>query len=632
MLQRFYIDGVEVKNPLNYALNEIELNFDKGESKAQVSINSWDLGVGDSNDPTDGANIALARKNNGLTGGLGVTEGLPFKVDIDKAGTQLNIFDGYLDLWKARYKCGLVTAEAVEQGKMDWLKSGAADVSFEYLASIGLITEANYILVPYVIENPDAAKEVFMSTITVFMVSGELLNQILILNSLAIEAANPFEATAIARLVIQIVYTATLLVALVKLIIDTYNLIVQPVKYHATMLVNDLLTIGLNHIGLQFSSSFLQASPLNDLKILPEKYATKKNTDGIFQGVKGLFEKDKTNQIGYPSQGYTLADLLAAIQIQFHAKFVLDGTTLRIEKQNYNFSAARYQLRPVDDSEYFLNEDDFISNFFIEYATDLEDRNTIQEYLGTSYQVQVVPQSVLNKKMVLTKRLERISINFALAKRKTELTFAEKIFDAFFKIADATLTALIEVINFIIKVVNKVIRVLNKIIKALGKIGIDIEFELPEIPTLDTPSFGNLIEDRIGMMKMESDYVNVPKMLLTGNNTNARNNKLLADNETVLSAKYLWDNFHFLKSFVPQPGNELGNQYYVYPMPKDYFCWEDYQKVRADNKIISADGTEQGLIDSLKWNIDEQVATGQYRIQRTYTKNLIEIKTEPSGI
>lgn len=629
--QRFYIEGVEVTEPNNYAANEIELNFDKGETNAQLSVESYEMGVGDSGNPSDGERVARARLTNGTTGGLGVTEGLPFKIDLDTGGVPVTILDGYLDLWRAKYECGKITAQAVEQGKIDWLKSGRVEFSFEYLAEIGFITEADYVMVPYVINRAPATYEAVMGTITIFVIVGEITGQIQQILEMTAEAANPFEASVIARMVLRIIYIATLLLALIKLCIDVFNMLIQPVKYHAGMYIVDLIRIGCAYLGYTFASSYWQTYPYNKIYLLPHKFKTADNTDGIFAVVDGLLSPNKTSQKGYPGQGYTFGDLLQMIQTDYHSKIIVDGTTLRIEKQNYNLSVPSYVVPPIETTEFELNESDFFSNFLIKYQTDLNDKNTIKEYTGTSYQVQIAPISYANQKMILTKRLQTININFALGKRKTELSFVEKIFNAFFKTIGAIIDALVEVINAIIKVINRVIKLLNKIIRALDKIGIDIDFEIKPVRELEPPGFGDLIEDRIGMLKMENDYVYVPKLLMIDNNSDPRNNKLLPDNESVLSAKHLWDNFHFYKSFVPQTGNENGNQYYIYPLPKIPFTYSDFLTVRANNKIIDSDGNV-GVIDSLKWNIDEQTATGQYRINRTYTTNLQETKFEPNGI
>jgi hypothetical protein len=632
MNQRFYIDGIEVNNPNNYALNEVELNFDKGDERAQVSIDTWELGVGDKSKVNDAEILALQHLQNGLTGGVGVGEGKPFQVYIDKSGTQLLLFDGFLDLWSAKYECGKITAKAIEQGKVDWLKSGVAEFSFEYLESIGAITEADYILVPYIISTIPNYREAFMATITIFIVTGQLVSEIQGILELTAEAANPFEASSIARLVLRIIYIATLLVALIKLLFDVYNLIVQPIKYHACMYRNDLLRIGAAHLGLTFSSSFLEVYPYNKVAILPQKFFTKDDNTGILKAVQGLFDKNKAGQKGFPSQGYTFADLLSEIQIEFNAKIICDGVTLRIEKQNYNQSVALYQIPAVERNEYSLNHTDFYSSIFIKYATDLNDRNTIQEYLGTSYQITTLPISVQNQRMLLTKNLQSVTINFALGKRKTELTFPEKLFDVFFKAIGAVVDVLVTVINAIIKVINGIIKILNKIIKTLDNLGININFEIPTVRELEPPEFSNLIEDRINMLKMETDFVSVPKLIMIENNSDARNNKLLPDNESVLSAKYLWDNFHYLKSFVPQSDNTKGNQYYIYPVEKVPFCFSDYQKVRENNMVIDTDGTQVGFIDTLKWNIEEQTADMTFRINKQYTANLREIKIEPNGI
>ena len=62
------------------------------------------------------------------------------------------------------------------------------------------------------------------------------------------------------------------------------------------------------------------------------------------------------------------------------------------------------------------------------------------------------------------------------------------------------------------------------------------------------------------------------------------------------------------------------NQYKIYEVSSVPFCFEDYEKVRNNNKII--DGEKEGIIDSLTWNIYNQTADIKFRINEIYTKNL----------
>jgi len=135
MRARFFINGEEVNEPNNYQELSIQLNFDSDNPNAVVSTNEWELGVGRRNTRTDLANVANNHITNGLTGNVGVFEGMPFVIRVED-GQQSNIvFDGFLDLSNALVSCDLVTAPAIEQKSIDWLNEVADSFTFEYLAS-----------------------------------------------------------------------------------------------------------------------------------------------------------------------------------------------------------------------------------------------------------------------------------------------------------------------------------------------------------------------------------------------------------------------------------------------------------------------------------------------------------------
>lgn len=129
-----YINGQLVNDPNNLSELSIELNFDSDNPTARVSINEWEIGTG-SRFGVDGVTILNQHLIDGLTGNVGVFEGVPFVIDIEKGGALRRAFDGFFDLSEGTIECNLITAPAIETGKIDWLNEVADSFTFEYLAT-----------------------------------------------------------------------------------------------------------------------------------------------------------------------------------------------------------------------------------------------------------------------------------------------------------------------------------------------------------------------------------------------------------------------------------------------------------------------------------------------------------------
>lgn len=623
------LNGVEINEPNNYEALELELNFDENGNGETVSINEWEFGVGDNRNSNDGAKITNTHISNGLLSGVGVGEGLPYKLILDnQKGTKLTLFNGYVDLWRADIQCDLVVAPAVELLDASTLENRIDSFSFKYLQSIGAITSADYVPIPYCINKKQNGVDIIIATVTIFVIVDKLKEAITdIQEYIGNMSANPFTFTMIIGLVFRILYISTLIVSLIKLLLDLYNALVQPVKYHYGMYENVLMRKGLAHLGYALSSSILDNAPFNKCVIMPEKYNTKENNTGKFKRVTGFFSPNQNEQEGFYKG--TFGELFRALTRKYDAKIIIKNGTVYFEKQDFNLQAPTYQFPPFERGAKTLNVDDFVSNKIISFATDMQDRNTIQEYLGTSAEITTTPIRTTNINMVLLNKYDPININFALAKRKTSLTFVEEILNVFFKGAGLIMDGLIKVLNAIIKVINAVIKAINKFIKALKIIGIKIKFQAPTIPTIAATNFGNMIENRIGMMVLESDYTSSAKMLMVDKHSNPRNNKLLSNNESILNARYLYENYHYYRSFVNRAGFKP-NQYEVQGFSNLPFCFDDFVKVRENSAITDSDGNKGELI-SLKFNPSKQTATGSYKIKRVYSNNFKETLTEPDG-
>lgn len=617
----FYLNDKKINPPKNWKELQIELNFDKDNPNSQVSVNDWNF-VRENADTVNGF------IDGGLTGGNGIFEGVHFRIEVERNSVVEKPFDGYIDLTDdASLSPDSATSKAKERQKIDWLNDIADSFTFEYLfRETGEITKEDFIFQPYVINSVPDYKEAAICTISVFLIQEQLKIAIENLSELLIEAGNPFEASALIRCFLYVLYLTSLLASIVILIQQLVKLIIQPVKYHAGMYWKTQLERGAAHLGLTFKSSIFDADPYERAVIIPEKYYNAKNDDSqLF----GFLTPNRNEQEGFYKG--TFGDLLRATKAAFNAKIIINSDKeLILERVDYNPSNAQYQLPPIYQPFHKTNASEFKSNYYIKFQTDISDKNTIQEYAGTGYQVITQPVSYTNKDLVLMKGLVQVEIPFALAKVKTELTVPEEIVKVFLDIFGTLVNAMVVGVNAIISVYNSIARTLNKILRALRTIGITVRFELKTITPLKKVNPGASIENRIGMMKLETDIITVAKVYILSAGSESKKNKIDTNNASYLSAEYLYQNFHYTNSFVPTDDRPNANQVLIKEFNKVPFTFNDYLLVKNNNRILTSSG-QSAEVSTLKWNIYNEQANMVVRISSLYTNNLQEKILNPDG-
>ena len=620
----FYLNGAIIEPPANQKELSIQLNFDKDAPTAQVSINKWRFvrdNAGTIQDYIDGGLLGGATIYGSYGVTAGIFEGLPFRIDLNHLGTVQTIFDGYLDLSdNVEVSCNDITASAKETHKIDWLNETADSVDFQFLYDTNPALFSNkFINIPYVINTLPKGSEAFLATISAFVIAIELSKVGVLYSDAIADITGVVNAIAgIIKLIAAIVYTITLIASLIKLIYDAFNYIIQPIKYHQGMRVKDLLTIGCSHFGYTFQSSIFSGE-LKDLVILPEKYQNP-DTDGIL----GFLNPNEPEMRGY-YRG-TFGQLLRDLRLIFNAKIIIDNGKLIFERRDYDLNpATTYQLPDLRNDYNGFNTSDFNSGFYVKFQTDINDKNTIDSYTGTAYQITFQPNIVGNKKNLLFKGYETVNIPFSLGKRKTELTVPEQIFKVIFDTFSAAVNVIVYLVNGVIEGINAVIEAINDFVDFLGNLGIDIPFNIVA-PTKITPVvLGSLITDRIGMLMLENDFVDVPKMFIINEGAIPRKTDIV---ET-FNAKYVWENYKFIDSFMPISG--IHNQYILKQHDKVPFCFDDYEKVKLDNRIITNFG-ESAIVDSLEWDIYNQNANIKYRVNTLYYNNFkAAITNEATG-
>lgn len=622
MIARYYINGQEVQRPINHSAVKYRIEFDQEQQTQTLGISELDFGVADLRDTKDAKVILRDIVNKGLSGGVGITEGVPLRIVLDsERGETIDTFNGYINLWDSQFDVGKLTAPIQQSGSLDWFNDQIDSFSFDYLESIGLISSVNYITIPYCIEKKQNALEIIILYVSVFVITDKLAEQLKELQQLLAETANPFSTfSGTAKILAQVVYLAILLAALIGLLLQLFENIIQRNKFHYGMKVADMMEIGLKYLGYKFSSSIFQNSVYKDLILLPEKYQVGTNT-GILSAIEGLIKDNKREQTGYYKG--TFGDFIRAFKLMFHAKIVIDNGVFYFEKYNFRKSESGITIHELwgDSNKFAFNYNDFKSNIKLSFMVDQQDRHTVKEYSGTAVQVLQKQKAVNNRQMVLTKGYDERTIPFALGKRKTALSNTEIVLRDLLETVQPAINIVIEITNQLINAINAVLGALRSLVNVLRRLGIRIKVDIKNIPKISKVNVSNQITNRIGMLKMESDYVAVPKLFFLNNG------KIV--NEQYLNARYLFEEFHTYGLFVAR--NDCPpNQYLIKEAKGIPFGFDQFKEVLKNNTIFTARG-EKGEIISIELDPENQVADIEYKILKQYTNNIELQYLEPNG-
>jgi hypothetical protein len=436
MIVKYYLGGQEVE-PQNREELSIDITFDRDSPVSSLQVNNFRF-----------VNTEAEIINN-LIANNKIFQVIPFDIIISNLNTSRTL-NTVLDLSSSEsvFSCNDVTVSAKEKAGIEWLTDIADSFTFEYLYEETVhLNKSKFIDVPYIINTVPNYREVIVAIIGTVFVATQLYEASVVIKGKIAGATNPFSSiTAALELALYILYVITLLITLVKLIKDIILLIIQPVKYHKGMYARDLVDSACAYLGLTFQSSILKQGDYKDLLILPRKYENPNDpTDKRLLG----FLSPSNSQTGY-FEG-TFGDLLRALKLMFNAKIWIDSNNvLRFEHVDFSNGISTYVIPDIRQDFVRYNTDEINANYLVEFQTDVNDKNTIQEYTGTIYQV-TTDQNIADRKLSNLKGYTNASIPFALGKRKEKLTIPEEIVDTFLEGISTLLNVLITVSNAVIK-------------------------------------------------------------------------------------------------------------------------------------------------------------------------------------
>lgn len=577
---RHYIDGQQLGQPRNW--QELEITFNWLESKDEGVVNSAQLEfVGRLQ------KYIKTRLLNGLTGGVGIFEGISYKIEVGEEGNPNFIFNGYVDGSSETTFIGEeeIIATIKKEAGDDWLNEVADGFSFAYLFSINEITTANFKKVPYVINYVPDGMQLIILGMSLYMMTKEMIEQT---EALAKAVANVIDAVipvigvsvglgagvvtawdlgnfilVAIVLVARIAYIVAIVIAIKKLIEQILEQIFPKMREHLGMTIYDLFDKGCKHLGLGFQSKLL--TDIKDWVYIPQK------------DKKG----GENGESGYPTNSdpiYTFGDCIRVYKQMFNAEYKIVNGVFIFERADFWQQNSGVVLPSIfNDQERLLerfnpNTSEFISNYNIHWAYDVQDQNTLDDTTGLSFQAITKPITVINKRLVNMKGLTEISIPFALGKRKDGYTGLEDFAKSVFSFVD----------------------------NLTGIFG-------------GGTNFASKIENRIGAMLLSSHFLTVGKIV------KMNGDKLDLNQRNILGASTFWFNYHFINSFAEIKGTH--NQWLRHLGSRIPITEDQLERIMSNNYLTSQDG-KRAMIEKLVWKPYKGTAIIDYRVNEKYTNNL----------
>lgn len=441
----------------------------------------------------------------------GPFEGMPYTIQME-GGITLEYYIDFME--QAIFRDYEIEVKIKRRGGKDQFFENADGLTFELMKAKG--TSFDLINTPYVIIKDNTVELAVSIAISLYVMTRELIQAI---KDLATAVENLIEAVTpnatvpplpplgaiiglVVSVVAQVVYVAFLLVAVIKLAQQLFDLIFPKIRYLNSCKVKELLTKGCQYLGYSFQSTLLDT--ISGMSILPVPILKEKKS--IWQYLQN--DLNLAFNKGYPTaqdSTPTLGSLITAIETQLNAKTKVFNGVVYLEIRTFwqnitpNAIVPALALQGERQDEYILNTDESWRRYYIHYQVDYSDTHTLDYYDPTDAEYSTEPISPINPDLVTIKGLNDINIPFALGSRKNGLNWLEKFVKGFFEVVDAV----------------------------TGVFG-------------GGTNFASIIENRIGVLQISTQFFSQTKLLyLIGG-------KQPANYMDFISAPTLWKKYHYI--------------------------------------------------------------------------------------
>jgi hypothetical protein len=527
---------------------------------------------------------------NGLNGGVGIFEGMPFQITLFNNTVLKENFTAYLDFTNdfAEFTDdGKLSVSLIKDKGLNNFFNQIDSLTYGYLESIGVINSSDYTNVDYVVEKKVNPIEMIILGIVLYIMIKEFIENTIATTDLINKTVTgniptigvPPSVTigaiiyAVLSILLRILYLALILIAIINMATQLFEILIQPKRTHKAIAWKTALEKVCTHLGYNLVAPI---NVLNSLVYLPSN----PNVDNV--NALGIINLPKGTQKGIPNTldyGYNCGEMFELAKKTFNAQLAIvnNDVVLRPRNDIYWLQQSLWTLPSVLLNKLEYNTSDLKSTKIISFNTDLNDEYTIDNFTGTNVEIKTIPQTIINKNAVLLKGLDEVQLNVALGNRKDSLNPVE--------------TYLKNVGGFI-----------DNLTGIFG----------------GGTSLASKVQNKIGALKVSTNWTTLPKMLyLSGG-------QLPTNHRSLFNAKYLYDNFHNYESFVL---NGYFGQKKVYNGVRIPFGFSDYQQL-STNSYFYFNG-KQAKITKFVWIIGEDAATIDFWVREPYTFNLTETILEP---
>jgi len=378
----------------------------------------------------------------------GVFEGIPYRIEM---GNNVSL-EYYVDLTDgATFRDFEVEIKIKKRKGYDDFWDQAQGTSFE------LMNEKNVIFpiidIPYLIIRDNQLEVGITLSVSLYSMTDALITNIkdsatAITN--VIEAVTPNASvppvpplgeiiTLVLKALIQVAYTIALLVAVIKLAQQMFELLFPKIRYYKGCTVKNLIETGCQFLGFTLNSTLL--NDLSQLTIMPVPIIKEKKS--IWNYIENDLNFSFTK--GYPTaqdSTPTLGNLIDFVENTFNARTRVFNGEVQIERRDFWESLTTNSLLPAlnlqdeRQSEYQYNTDEAWKRTYIHYLVDYADSHTVDFFDPTDAEYSTEALNVINPDLVTIKGLNDVAIPFALGVRKNELNFIEKLAKEFFQTID----------------------------------------------------------------------------------------------------------------------------------------------------------------------------------------------------
>ncbi len=602
----FQLDGKEVNPPKDWTDIAFDLTF--GNDQQPV------IEKGDFTFVNESAQFILQWIEDGK-----IFEGIPFEIYVNAdsiidfrstipgPGTLL-VYRGVLDTTEMDIISPVeVKIKLKPDEGLDLLDQRLAAISMGYLASLtgndkGFIDQEHYIDVPVVIRKKFDGVEVAMIGLSLYLIQKEIRetvkdDAIKTIKSLVVILQDPTSkpaaiVEAIAYALLLLAYAAAMLVLLINMATTLRrNLLPRFVKYKGIKLRTALERV-LDRLDMTLDCNIPE---LDYLVYLPSKTDNKIRKNRKDEGIPN------TDDYGYQaSEMFSLVyDLFDAQSIQLY-----DNGKRKLlirPRKSDDFRKLSNYVLPDDggvlNEKYKFNADEMKANFLISFLYDATDEYTMPNARdtpfdskkadeeknryekGVSYEVitDLVSPGIFENKLI--KGFEEVRIPMALGTRRNNLSVLEQTAKVLFA-------------------------------------GIDLVISL-----FGGKTIGESIDEGRGRLIISHNSFSIPKLipLIDGH--------IPTNHRDLLSARALYNNYHFFRSFKTNP---LKTQARIYTIEKIPFGLADFVKVALNSNFTTADGKE-GRFRNLSWTVGKDTATATYEVYEQFVTPdaLIETFIEP---